>query len=66
MIDRIVVWVLTLPYRVREESGQDLTEYALITGGVAIAIVAAVALFSAAFTDWFTDIATWVGTLAPI
>jgi len=50
---------------VKSERGQDLTEYALITGGVAIAAVIAVALLGAAFSGWFTDMATWVGTLTP-
>ena len=50
---------------VKSESGQDLTEYALITGGVAIAAVIAVALLGTAFSTWFTDMATWVGSLTP-
>jgi len=50
---------------VKSERGQDLTEYALITGGVAIAAVIAVALLGTAFSTWFTDMATWVGSLTP-
>ena len=65
MIDRIVVWVMTLPARMREESGQDLTEYALITGGVAIALIAAVAVFSGAIGAWFEAMGTWFSTLSP-
>ena len=50
---------------VKSERGQDLTEYALITGGVAIAAIIAVALLGTAFSNWFTDMAGWVDTLTP-
>ena len=50
---------------VKSERGEDLTEYALIPGGVAIAAVIAVALLGTAFSTWFGDMATWVGTLTP-
>jgi len=66
MIDRIVVWAMSLKARVSEEHGQDLTEYALITGGVAIALIAAVLVFQLAVDDWFRDLGTWFGTLAPV
>ena len=66
MIDRIVVWVMTLKARVSEENGQDLTEYALITGGVAIALIAAVAIFSGAVGTWFEAMGGWFGSLSPI
>jgi len=65
MIGRIVVWALTLKTRVSEEHGQDLTEYALITGGVAIALIAAVAVFSGAVGAWFEALGGWFGGLAP-
>ena len=65
MIERIAVWALTLKVRVSEEHGQDLTEYALITGGVAIALIAAVAVFSGAVGDWFEALGGWFGDLAP-
>lgn len=65
MIDRIVAWVLMLKARLSEERGQDLTEYALITGGIAIALVAAVAFFSGAVSTWFSDLAAWFNTLKP-
>ena len=50
---------------VKSERGQDLTEYALITGGVAIAAIVAVALLGTAFSGWFTDMAGWVDGLTP-
>jgi Flp pilus assembly pilin Flp len=65
MIDRIVVWALTLPYRVREESGQDLTEYALLTGGIAILLVGAVGLLKVDIGEWFGRLGAWFDTLTP-
>jgi len=65
VIDRIVVWALTLKTRVSEEHGQDLTEYALLTGGIAIMLVTAVGLFSGAFIAWFGAMQEWVAGLSP-
>jgi len=65
MIDRIVVWALTLPYRVREERGQDLVEYALITGGVGLMVIAATILFRDAVIAWWGAAATEFGKIAP-
>jgi len=65
MIDRIAVWALSLKARASDESGQDLTEYALITGGVAIALIAAVAVFSGAVGAWFEALGGWFSGLAP-
>ena len=48
-----------------DPAGQDLTEYALITGGVAIALIAAVAVFSGAIGAWFEAMGTWFSTLSP-
>jgi len=65
MIDRIVVWALTLPYRVREERGQDLVEYALITGGVGLCLIAVTVLFKDAVAAWWTAAATEFGKILP-
>jgi len=65
MIDRIVVWVLTLPYRAREERGQDLVEYALITGGVGLMVIAATVLFRENIVAWWGKAAAEVAKLAP-
>ena len=65
MIDRIVVWALTLPYRVREERGQDLVEYALITGGIGLMVIGATLVFRTAVTDWFTAAAGAFATILP-
>jgi len=63
MIDRIVVWALRL---LKSERGQDLVEYALITGGVAIALIAAVLVFSTAVDAWFVALAGWFADIAPV
>ena len=53
MIDRIVVWVL----RLKSERGQDVVEYAMLGGLIALAIIAVgVAFFSGAIEDMFTGI----------
>jgi len=61
MIDRIVVWALTLKARASEERGQDILEYAVLTGVIAVALLAALVVFTAAFTTFFSDLATWMG-----
>jgi Flp pilus assembly pilin Flp len=62
MLDKLVVKLLTW---IHGESGQDLVEYGLLTGGVAIALIAAVAVFSGAAGTWFNHLGTWFGNLAP-
>ena len=61
MIDRIVVWALTLRDRARSERGQDVMEYAMLSGLIALAIIAVgVAFFSGALEDMFTGIGNCV------
>jgi Flp pilus assembly pilin Flp len=50
---------------VKSERGQDLTEYALVTGLVAIAAIVGVTFLGAAFLGWFNDMGAWVNTLTP-
>jgi len=66
MIDRIVVWALTLPYRVREERGQDLVEYALITGGVGLMVIAATVAFRTNIIAWWGKAAAAILGMAPV
>jgi len=58
MIDRIVVWALTLKARASDARGQDVLEYALLGGLIAMAIMAVAALevFTGAISDMFTGI----------
>ena len=57
MIDRIVVWALTLKVRLSSERGQDMIEYAMLGGLIALAIIAVGVLgFKGAITDMFTGI----------
>jgi hypothetical protein len=53
VIDRIVVWALTLKAKLSSERGQDIMEYVLITGGVALLLFAAVAIFTGVLNDVF-------------
>jgi len=66
MIDRIVVWALTLPHRVREERGQDIMEYAILTGSIAVALVLAVVLFTDDLAGWFTAMGAFFAKLVPV
>ena len=59
MIDRIVVWALTLRVRARSERGQDVMEYAILTGGIAL-VIAAVLLVTP-IRDSIENFATTVG-----
>jgi len=61
MIDRIVVWAL----RLKEERGQDLMEYAIITGSIAVVLIAALAIFTPALTTWWTALGDFFGTIEP-
>jgi pilus assembly protein Flp/PilA len=58
MFKRIKEWF-------RSERGQDALEYALLGGLIAVVILVGVGLFGVAVNDWFTDMATEVGTWAP-
>ena len=62
---RIYVYATDLLRRLQDERGQDLTEYAVITGSIAIGALAAAVLLGIAFGGWFTSLKDWVDTLAP-
>jgi Flp pilus assembly pilin Flp len=50
---------------VKSERGQDLVEYALLTGGIGVLLILAVGGLTLAWEGWFGAIAGWVGDLAP-
>ena len=56
MIDRIVVWALSLKARASEERGQDLLEYAMLGGLIVIGILAVVLAFTGALNNMITGI----------
>jgi Flp pilus assembly pilin Flp len=57
VIDRVVVWALTLKTKLGSERGQDMIEYAMLGGLIALAIIAVGVLgFKGAITDMFTGI----------
>lgn len=47
-----------------DERGEDLTEYALITGLVALAVVVGAGFLGGAFNTWYTKLSDYVGTIA--
>jgi Flp pilus assembly pilin Flp len=65
MIDRIVVWALSLKTRASEERGQDIMEYAIITGSIAVVLIVAIAAFTGAITAWWTALGDFFGTIEP-
>lgn len=46
-----------------DEKGEDLTEYALIVGLVALAVIGGAFALGGAFNQWYTDLSTYVGTI---
>ena len=57
MIDKLVVLVLSLKAKLSSERGQDLIEYAMLSGLIAAAIIAVgVLVFSGALTSMATGI----------
>ena len=56
MIDKLVVLVLSLKAKLSSERGQDVVEYALITGGIAIVLIVAILIFTGAITNAFTTL----------
>ena len=62
MLDKLVVKLLVLKMWLSDEHGQDVTEYALLTGGIALILVTAVGLFSGVVQTWFGDAADYFTT----
>lgn len=48
-----------------EERGEDITEYALIVGGIAIAVVVAVAALGGSYSTWMGNMGTFIEGLDP-
>jgi len=51
-----------ITYRPQSEKGQDLAEYALLIGLIALVVLIAVTTLGTNLNSLFTDIATEVGT----
>ena len=66
MIDRIVVWALSLKARPKGERGQDVMEYAILTGGIAVVLILALALFTGEITAFFQRLGDFLGDLVPV
>lgn len=50
---------------VREEDGQDLTEYAMLVAFIAFACILMVTLFGTNLNNWWSLVAGQVGSWAP-
>ena len=50
---------------VREEKGQDLTEYGLLVAFIAFIVIAGVTLFGQELLDYYNLLAAEVGSWAP-
>lgn len=48
-----------------DERGEDMTEYALIVGLIAIAAIGAMVTLGGGFDTWYTNLATFIGGLSP-
>ena len=53
MLDKLVVKLLVLKMWLSDDHGQDVLEYSLIAGGVAIVLVVALLAFNAKITSAF-------------
>jgi Flp pilus assembly pilin Flp len=65
MIDKLVVKLLTLKMWLSGDHGQDIMEYAILTGGIAIALVVALALFTGSLNSWFEAMGNFFSTITP-
>ena len=50
---------------VREEEGQDLTEYGMLVAFIAFVVLVSVTLFGGNLNNWWNTVAGHVGTWAP-
>lgn len=50
---------------VREDEGQDLTEYAMLVAFIAFIVLAGVTLFGGNLLAWWNEAAAQVGAMAP-
>lgn len=46
-----------------DEKGEDMTEYALIVGLVALAVIGGAIALGTNFNTWYTNLASYVGGL---
>jgi Flp pilus assembly pilin Flp len=68
MLDKLVVFVLTLKAKLSSERGQDIMEYAILTGGIAVALLAALAIFTVGggpLDGFFTRLGNFMNDLVP-
>jgi Flp pilus assembly pilin Flp len=65
MLDKLVVKLMVLKMRLSDERGQDIMEYAILTGGIAIALIVALAFFTTKLDGWFTHMGDFFTRISP-
>ena len=65
MLDKLVVKLMVFKMRLSDERGQDIMEYAILTGGIAIALIVALALFTDALDGWFQAVGDFFTQISP-
>jgi Flp pilus assembly pilin Flp len=68
MLDKLVVKVLVFRMRLEDERGQDIMEYAILTGGIAVALVTGLLLFTNRISlagGFFDRLGNKLNSLAP-
>jgi Flp pilus assembly pilin Flp len=65
MLDKLVVKLMVFKMRLSDERGQDVMEYAILTGGIAVVLVVALAFFTGGITDFFTGLGGFMSGLVP-
>lgn len=58
MVDKVKIWLVSQ----KLERGQDLAEYALLLGLIALIVVLAITLLGRNFSDVFSEIGSAIGT----
>ncbi len=48
-----------------DEKGEDMTEYALIVGLIAIAAIGGMVTLASGFNGWYSNLASFIGSLSP-
>jgi Flp pilus assembly pilin Flp len=63
MLDKLVVKLMVLKMRLDDERGQDVMEYSILSGVIALALIAALVLFRGQVVNFFGRLGTAVDGL---
>ena len=65
MIDKLVVKLLTLKMWLSDDHGQDIMEYAIITGSIAVVLIGSLLLFTNRLDGWFQAMGDFFTEISP-